>query len=70
MFKFQLSFSAKEYVEDPEWRSDAPPGIRVEDYKERMKWIDRAAQKYHDLMTGEHRQRMLAELRILASYEG
>jgi hypothetical protein len=70
MFKFQLSFSAEEYVEDPEWRSDAPPGIRVEDYKERMEWIDKAALKYHQLMNGKCRQRMLAELRILGSYEG
>ncbi|MDE2479751.1 MAG: hypothetical protein KGM87_12725 [Betaproteobacteria bacterium] len=69
-FKFQLSFSARDYVPDPAWRSDAPPGIRVEDYKERMDWIDDAAGKYHALMYGECQQRMLAELRILADYEG
>ncbi|WP_231385695.1 hypothetical protein [Thiomonas sp. FB-6] len=70
VFKFQLSFSAEGYVDDPEWRSDAPPGIRVDDYKERMEWIDKAALKYHELMSGKHKQRMLAELRTLADYEG
>ena len=69
-FKFQLSFSAEGYVDDPEWRSDALPGVRVDDYKERMKWIDGAARKYHGLMIGEFRERLLAELRILADYEG
>jgi len=69
VFKFQLSFSAQGYVDDPAWRSDAPPGIRVDDYKQRMDWIDEAARKYHKLMNGKCKQRMLAELRILAAYE-
>ncbi|MBU6439742.1 MAG: hypothetical protein KGJ03_11125 [Betaproteobacteria bacterium] len=69
-FKFQISFSAEVYVSDPAWRSDAPPGIRVEDYKERMDWINDAARKYHKLMNGECRERLLAELRILGDYEG
>jgi Protein of unknown function (DUF2515) len=68
-FKFQLSFSAEGYVDDPAWRSDAPPGIHVDDYKQRMGWIDKAALKYHQLMNGKCKQRMLAELRILAAYD-
>lgn len=70
MFKLQLSFSAEEYVEDTKWRSDAPEGIRISDYRERMKWIGDAAKQYHRLMTGEHRQAMLAQLRILADHDG
>ncbi len=69
VFKIQLSFSAKGYVEDPAWRSDAPPGIRVENYKERMKWIGNAAKRYHSLMNGACRDRLLAELRILADHD-
>ncbi len=68
-FKIQLSFSAKGYVEDPAWRSDAPPGIRVENYKERMQWIRKTANKYHHLMNGECCPRLLAELRVLADHD-
>jgi hypothetical protein len=68
-FKIQLSFSAKGYVEDPAWRSDAPPGIRVENYKQRMQWIRKTASKYHHLMNGEGCPRLLAELRILADHD-
>ena len=69
-FRIQLSFSAQGYVQDPAWRSDAPPGIRVENYRERMQWIKRTAGKYHLLMNGECRTRVLAELRTLADHDG
>ena len=70
MFKLQLSFSAQEYVESPEWRSDAPFGIRLQDYKERMDWIKDTAQQYDRLMSGSCRQGMLDELRTLARFDG
>ncbi len=66
-FRMQLSFSASEFVEDPEWRSDAPPGIRLFDYRERMEWISDTADQYHKLMCGRCQSRMLDELRILGS---
>jgi hypothetical protein len=66
-FRMQLSFSASEFVEDPEWRSDAPPGIRLFDYRERMEWISDTADQYHKLMCGRCQSRMLDELRILGN---
>ena len=69
MFKLQLSFSAEEYADDPRWRSDAPPGIRLQDYKERMSWIDNAALRYHQLMNSECRARLLEQLRALANQD-
>ena len=70
MFKLQLSFSAEEYVDNAPWRADAPEGIRISDYNERMKWIDQAAGDYHKLMQGSGRARLLEQLRILADHDG
>ena len=70
LFKLQLSFSAEEYTDDDEFRSEAPRGIALEHYKERMDWIKNTAQQYDDLMYGKKRQRMLAELRKLAEWDG
>ena len=68
-FRMQLSFSASEYVDDPDWRSDAPPGIRIDNYHERMDWIRDTAGQYHKLMSGPCRRRLLAELRTLADHD-
>ena len=68
-FRMQLSFSASEYVDDPDWRSDAPPGIRIDNYHERMDWIRDTAGQYHKLMSGPCRKRLLAELRTLADHD-
>ncbi|MDE2121024.1 MAG: hypothetical protein KGJ64_10045 [Betaproteobacteria bacterium] len=69
LFKLQLSFSAEGYCEDPERRSEAPQGIHLHQYKERMAWIKKAAERYHQLMSGPKRPRMLAELRKLADHD-
>ena len=70
LFKLQLSFSAEETTDDDEFRSEAPRGISLECYKQRMHWIKKTAQQYDKLMSGEKRQRMLAELRKLAEWDG
>ena len=70
LFKLQLSFSAEEYTDDDEFRSEAPRGIALEHYKERMDWIKNTAQQYDKLMFGDKRERMLAELRKLAEWDG
>ncbi|WP_026285457.1 hypothetical protein [Thiomonas sp. FB-6] len=70
LFKLHLSFSAEEYSTDDEFRSDAPRGIFLEQYKERMQWIKTTAQRYHQLMSGSKSERMFAELRKLAAWDG
>jgi len=66
----RIILSAEEYSTDDEFRSDAPRGIFLEQYKERMQWIKTTAQRYHQLMSGSKSERMFAELRKLAAWDG
>ncbi|MDF0607230.1 hypothetical protein HZU77_016590 [Neisseriaceae bacterium TC5R-5] len=48
--ELQLVFTPDEETDDDELKSVAPPGTKLEDYDSRMKWIEKAANKYHGLM--------------------
>lgn len=55
----QLVLTSADTTDNPEFRSEAPDRLVLEDYQKRMNWIQDAAKKYHGLMQGDRRQTML-----------
>ncbi|WP_322048157.1 DUF2515 family protein [Paraburkholderia sp. J67] len=69
----QLSFTADEYADDNQYRSDAkkdgPPDMKLEDYVERMAWIKKTRELFHYLMN-KKKAYMVAELNKIAATGG
>ena len=54
-------------TKDIEYRSDAPDRLVLENYRKRMDWIQKAAEKYHGLMLTQEAF-MLGELRTIEGW--
>lgn len=63
----QISFSNVCEVDDPALKSIAPKEMVVENFKSRMKWITKVADKFHDLMQNKTGY-MLSELSTMAGW--
>jgi hypothetical protein len=63
----ELVFAAACETHEPELKSVAPEGTRVEEYKNRMEWITKAADKFHKLMQTRQAY-MESELKTIASW--
>lgn len=64
---YEITFTHRCSIRDAELKSVAPDDLIVEDYDSRMKWIDKAAQKFHGLMI-EQENYMIGELNTIASW--
>ncbi len=64
---YQLVFTHQCSERDPQLKSVAPGDMKVEEEKSRMAWIEKAANKFHELMNDEE-VHMLNELRIMATW--
>lgn len=64
---YQLVFSHHCDIDKPELKSVAPDDLIVEDYRNRMKWITKAANKFHDLMD-KNKDYLEQELRAIAAW--
>ncbi|AOK18143.1 hypothetical protein WT26_20355 [Burkholderia cepacia] len=58
----QLVLTSDDKTENIEFRSDARDRLVLEDYQQRMDWIQKAAEKYDELMQGKRRHTMLGYL--------
>lgn len=63
----ELVFAAACETHDPELKSVAPEGTKMENYKSRMDWITKAASKFHGLMQ-TRQPYMEGELKTIASW--
>jgi hypothetical protein len=63
----ELVFSHTCTTDNAELKSVAPEDTKLENFKNRMKWIGDAAEKFHGLM-GERTTYMESELRIMAGW--
>lgn len=63
----ELVFSSACSTDKSDRKSVAPADIKLEDFKNRMKWIGSAADKFHKLM-GKFPELMEAEIRTMASW--
>ena len=64
---YQLVFTHQCSERDPQLKSVAPGDMEVENEKSRMKWIEKAAKKFHELMNDEEAH-MLNELKTMATW--
>ena len=64
---YQLVFTHQCSERDPQLKSVAPNEMKVEDEESRMKWIEKAANKFHELMNDQEAH-MLNELKIIATW--
>jgi hypothetical protein len=64
----QLVLTSADTTNDIEFRSDAPDRLVLEDYQQRMSWIQDAAKKYHGLMQGDRRKTMLDYLKDIKNW--
>lgn len=64
---YRLVFTHACDTDDPTLKSVAPDDLVVENFKSRMKWIGKAAEKFHGLM-GEQPEHMVKELTTIASW--
>ncbi len=64
---YQLVFTHECRESNPQLKSVAPGDMKVEDEESRMKWIEKAAKKFHELMNDQEAH-MLGELRTMASW--
>ena len=65
--RYELVFTHQCSERDPELKSIAPDDMIIEDFESRMKWIEKAAHKFHKLMDTKT-EHMLAELNTIASW--
>lgn len=65
----QLVLISDYTTENAKYRSDAPDNIIVENYRKRMDWIQKAAEKYHALMLTQQTF-MLNQLNTIKSWVG
>lgn len=65
---YELTFTHRCEIDDPEFKSVAPDDLVVEDYDSRMGWIENAANKFHGLMIREENY-MIGELNTIASWK-
>ncbi len=68
MPNLQLVLTSEDTTEDPEFKSEAPDRLVLEDYQKRMSWISAAAKKYDDLMQGDKRKTMFHYLEEIKSW--
>ena len=64
---YELVFTHECTTRDPELKSVAPDDLIVEDFKSRMSWITKAAEKFHKLMNTKSTH-MMAELNTMAGW--
>ncbi len=64
----QLVLTSDDTTDDLKFRSDAPDRLVLEDYQQRMGWINSAALKYHKLMQGDKREAMFNYLEEIMSW--
>jgi len=64
---YQLVFTHLCSESNPALKSVAPNEMKVENEKNRMKWIEKAANKFHELMNDQEAH-MLNELKIIATW--
>ncbi len=64
----QLVLTSEDTTDDPEFKSEAPDRLALEDYQKRMGWINSAAWKYHKLMQGDRRDTMFHHLEEIKSW--
>ena len=64
---YELVFTHECTAGDPELKSVAPDDLIVEDFKSRMGWIVKAAEKFHNLMATKN-SHMMAELNTMAGW--
>lgn len=65
----QLVFSNACDVDDPNLKSVAPEGIKLEDLRQRMDWIRDAAKQFHGLMINQTKY-MESQLQTIAAWVG
>jgi len=65
--RYELVFTHQCSERDTELKSVAPDDMIIEDFESRMKWIEKAAHKFHKLMDTKT-EHMLAELNTIASW--
>jgi hypothetical protein len=63
----ELVFAAGCETNNPELKSVAPDGIELENYKQRMDWINKAAKQFHGLMQN-NKDYMEGQLQTMASW--
>lgn len=66
--QYELIFSHECSIDDPALKSMAPDDLIVENFESRMRWINKAAVKFHSLMT-DNASYMLSELRTIAGWK-
>ncbi len=64
----QLVLTSEDTTDDPEFKSEAPDRLVLEDYQKRMGWITDAASKYDELMQGGKREIMFRYLEEIKSW--
>lgn len=64
---YELTFTHRCEIDDPELKSVAPDDLIVEDFDSRMGWIEDAATLFHKLMI-ERENYMIGELNTIASW--
>ena len=62
---YEITFTHRCEIDDPQLKSVAPDDMVVEDYDSRMGWIDKAAIKFHGLMIKKENY-MIGELNTIA----
>ena len=65
--KYELVFTHECTTDDLELKSIAPDDLIIEDFKSRMKWITKAAEKFHKLMQAKA-PHMISELNTMAQW--
>ncbi|WP_322048629.1 DUF2515 family protein [Paraburkholderia sp. J67] len=64
----QLVLTSDDETDNADFRSDAPDRLVLWDYQKRMDWIQKAADKFHDLMQGEKSGFMMDYLHEIKSW--
>ncbi|MFM0631124.1 DUF2515 family protein [Paraburkholderia xenovorans] len=64
----QLVLTSEDTTQDPDFLSVAPDRTVLQNYLQRMFWIKGVAKKYHDLMQGPYKQKMLDSLATIAQW--
>ncbi|MFM0631121.1 DUF2515 family protein [Paraburkholderia xenovorans] len=64
----QLVLTSDDTTDDPDFLSVAPDRTILQDYQQRMSWIQAVANKYHRLMRGRRKDRLRDELEKIAEW--
>jgi hypothetical protein len=64
----QLVLTSDDTTENPDFLSVAPDRTILQDYQQRMSWIQAVANKYHRLMRSIRKDRLRDELEKIAEW--